>query len=212
MDTALMLLVVACVACSAEQGGAQGRPVQSERTIDTTGSPSAMPKSPALEDLSTNAGTAPDGIENSEKRACTTDQDCAPGFCDRDVCATPGKANYGRDECEPDLPPPTYPPPPPGMRWGPPSDASDCSSYLCIDGRCRSCKYDVECGEGLVCKTWPDFSGKSCGKLWPNEPHVVHQPPPMPPLLGVPDPTSQEQSVDSSSLPQPPPPRPKPSR
>lgn len=213
MDTTSLLLVVVCAACSADREGAPSHPGNAPRTIDL----SAMPAAPALEDPPAEAGSASTIKESPEKRACVRDDECAPDFCDRGVCATPGKALYGRDECEPDPPPsPPLPPPPPGMKWGPKAGfpESECGAYLCIDGRCRSCKYNAECGGDLVCKSWPDFPGRSCGKVWPDEPHVRKQPPPMPPILGAgsepTDPSGRQIPVPSS--PQPPPPPPKPSK
>jgi hypothetical protein len=219
MDAASWLLVVVCAACSVNREGAPNRPVQAPRIGSAAGSPSATPASPALHDPPSRAETATNHTESPEKRACVWDDECtAPDFCDRGVCATPGKALYGRDECEPDPPPPPKrPPPPPGMRWGAPSDASDCGSYRCIDGRCRSCKTDAECGEGLACKSWTDMPGKSCGRPGPELSHVPSSspqtPPPMPPILGAgvdetPDPSGRQKPVPSDFPGPPPPPKP----
>ena len=205
--------MVVCAACSGDREGAPSRTVRAPRTIEL----SATAASPEVEHSPGEEGNAPAVIETPEERLCKTDHDCAPDFCDRGVCATPGKALYGRDKCEPDPPPPTYPPPPPGMKWGAPSDASDCGSYICIDRRCRSCKYDVECGEGLACKSWRGFPGKACGRAGPEEPHIAKKPPPMPPMLGEgagdmhpPDPSGRQILQDPSQFQ--PPPRPNPSK
>lgn len=95
-------------------------------------------------------------------RPCTKDDECAPGFCDRTVCAMPGRGGFGRTPCEPDAPEPVLPPPPPGMRWGAPSEASDCASYHCIEKRCRSCLNDSECEAHFVCSPREGFPGRSC--------------------------------------------------
>jgi hypothetical protein len=219
MDIASWLLVVVCAACCADRGGAPSHSAQAPRTINL----SATPVSPEVFHPPGGAGTAPAVVEAPKKRSCTTDPECAPDFCDRGVCATPGKALYGREECEPDPPPPpTLPPPPPGMKWAPKAGfpADECSAYLCIDGRCRSCASDAECGEGLACKSESDFPGRRCGRPGPDERPAAKKPqpkpPPMPPMLGVgaehpPDPSGRQILIDPSQFPPPPPP-PKPSQ
>jgi hypothetical protein len=214
------LLVIVCAACSADQEGAPSHPVQSPGTISTAEGLSAMSASPALESPPAEAGTPPDSTGSPEKRACRTDQDCAPDFCDRGVCATPGKGLYGRDECEPDPPQPKGPEPPlpPNVKRAPKAGfpEPECGAYRCIDGRCRSCQSDAECGEGLACKSWEGFPGTACGRPGPEVHHVPQQPPPMPPMLGEgaehpPDPSGRQIPQNPSQF-QPPPPPPKPSK
>jgi hypothetical protein len=64
--------------------------------------------------------------KNVPERRCTKDDECGDGFCDRGRCAAiwTYSERYGQ-RCEDD------------GRCG--------SSYLCIDGRCRSCVSDEEC-------------------------------------------------------------------
>ena len=62
--------------------------------------------------------------KNVPNRACTFDNECGDGFCDRDHCAaiwTCGQRHGQR--CEKD------------MQCG----------VVCVDGRCRSCTLDAEC-------------------------------------------------------------------
>jgi hypothetical protein len=223
VDAVSLLLGVVCAACGAEQGGAQTDPIPLQRISETAEGPSGMSTASAPVNPASQRRAAGEVIVSPQKRSCTTDPECAPDFCDRGVCATPGKAFYGRDGCEPDPPPrPPLPPPPPGMRWGPKAGFSepDCGGYHCIDGRCRSCRSDAECGGGdLVCQSVPDFPGRSCGRVLPDEPPGVrHDPPPMPPMLGEgagdlhpPDPSGRQILQDQSQF-QPPPPPPKPSK
>jgi hypothetical protein len=63
--------------------------------------------------------------KNVPKRACTFDNECGDGFCDRDHCAaiwTCGERHGQR--CEKDM---------------------QCPGEVCVDGRCRSCASDAEC-------------------------------------------------------------------
>lgn len=63
---------------------------------------------------------------NVTNRSCMKDDQCGDGFCDRGRCAAiwTGRAYYGQ-RC--------------GLNHG-------CSiSYLCLEGRCRSCASDAEC-------------------------------------------------------------------
>jgi hypothetical protein len=62
--------------------------------------------------------------KNVPNRACTFDNECGDGFCDRDRCAAiwTCKQRHGQ-RCEKDL---------------------QCGA-ACVDGRCRSCASDAEC-------------------------------------------------------------------
>lgn len=64
--------------------------------------------------------------KNVPKRACTKDEQCGDGFCDRGQCAAIWTCyvEYGQ-RCEED------------QKCG--------AYYLCLDGRCRSCVADSEC-------------------------------------------------------------------
>lgn len=71
---------------------------------------------------------------------CADDTDCRSGFCDRGVCIERSDSpsnpfNYG-GSCS-SVPPSTTPKP------GQPDP--ECGQYLCVKGRCRSCKSDEEC-------------------------------------------------------------------
>lgn len=60
------------------------------------------------------------------KRACTKDEQCGDGFCDRGKCAAiwTGSMSFGQ-------------------RCG---EERDCGTvFLCMEGRCRSCVSDLEC-------------------------------------------------------------------
>jgi hypothetical protein len=89
---------------------------------------------------------------------CTEDAQCKTLFCDRTTCAKIGRvSNYGED-CMPGPPKP----PPEGVRI--PAEGT-CEGYLCVDGRCRSCKEDAECQDGsgeLKCIGYDSWSGKVC--------------------------------------------------
>lgn len=64
--------------------------------------------------------------KNVPKRACTKDEQCGDGFCDRGHCAAiwTCTVEYGQ-RCE---------------------DDQKCGvHYLCLEGRCRSCVTDAEC-------------------------------------------------------------------
>jgi hypothetical protein len=62
--------------------------------------------------------------KNVPERACTSDDECGDGFCDRDRCAAIWSwSTYGR-KCDANHP---------------------CNGRLCIAGRCRSCRHDAEC-------------------------------------------------------------------
>lgn len=64
--------------------------------------------------------------KNVPKRACTKDEECGDGFCDRKQCASIWTCHlsYGQ-RCE--------------------GDHGCSASYHCIEGRCRSCASDAEC-------------------------------------------------------------------
>lgn len=79
------------------------------------------------------AGTASESAQPAPKpvpkRSCTRDDQCGEhGFCDRGRCALIQSAPhfYGRP-CRT-------------------NDQRECSNLPCIDGRCRSCVSDLECG------------------------------------------------------------------
>lgn len=66
--------------------------------------------------------------KNVPERACTKDQECGDGFCDRGRCAAIWtSAGLHGQRC---------------------TSSARCVSYLCLDGRCRSCVSDAECIDG----------------------------------------------------------------
>lgn len=157
--------------CSAGQDA-----VQVEVNMSNTTSPnSKVPITPESSSSAPN-GMA-DGSGASAPKACSTDAECLPGFCDRDICAMLGRGNYGRANCTPEPPVAPTPPLPPGMLPGPPSASQYCGAYHCIEGRCRSCRTDDECTKGSICKPVEGFPGLRCGKVWPPEPKVPKSPP-----------------------------------
>jgi hypothetical protein len=86
---------------------------------------------------------------------CTSDGECASGFCDRNVCRAPSGI-LGRP-CEP------APRTKDGLR-----DAmlNVCGAYLCVEGRCRSCVSDGECRAELGsprCYESKGDPGRRCG-------------------------------------------------
>lgn len=138
---------------------------------------STIPKTGAEPPSSSVTGSSAQSQKN-----CTVDAECSSGFCDRDICAMPGRGNYGRTACKPE---PSYAPPPslpPGMLPGPPSASDYCGGYHCIEGRCRSCRKNEECSEGSVCKPVEGFPGLRCGKVWPSEPKAPASSAASPPL------------------------------
>lgn len=141
--------------CSADQGEAQP-PL---RQVETTTHPTAPSSTPL-------AASAPTPEASIAPKPCAGDGECAPGFCDRGVCAALGKANFGRacdDPPRPELPP-APPPPRPGEVWGRQDLGYMCHAYRCIDHRCRSCISDAECTPGqTICKTTEGFPGRRCG-------------------------------------------------
>lgn len=116
---------------------------------------------------------------------CSSDSECAGGFCDR----------TGRCENE-DLSKRFGVP----CQWSPnlPSGQMDgrlfteCAAYLCFDGRCRSCAADAECrilsGSSGQCRLYPGFAdGYRCGnyRQIPEALPPTFEPPTDPTLLGV---------------------------
>lgn len=141
--------------------------------------PSAMP--PAKQQMKDEVET-----KRFEGPPCSKDADCAPGFCDRGFCAQVVEAHKYGIECVPE--PPYVPPPPlpPGFKEGPPRDLNDCIAYRCMEGRCRSCQIDSECGAGSTCEHTEGFPGRTCGayamaRAISKEPRT---PPAMLPLVG----------------------------
>ena len=157
------------VGCSAGQDavsvGAEGPAIAS--TIPKTG---AEPPSSSVT-----------GSSAQSQKNCTVDAECSSGFCDRDICTVPGKGKYG-SPCVIRPPPPPPPPLPSGFLPGIPSAADDCYAYNCVEGRCRSCRTDDECGKGLVCRPEEGFPGLRCGKVWPSEPKAPASSAASPPL------------------------------
>jgi hypothetical protein len=103
-------------------------------------------------------------------RACREDRECGDGFCDRGRCAPIWEDRYGQ-RC---------------------TMTCQCSPYLCLEGRCRSCLRHAECLEphGMsVC--YKDLLFHSvpfanvCAALGMHEtrlpPEPVRPPPPTPP-------------------------------
>jgi len=98
--------------------------------------------------------------KNVPNRACTFDNECGDGFCDRDRCAaiwTCGERHGQR--CEKDM---------------------QCPGEVCVDGRCRSCVSDVECVNRLQksdaeCNPNRDSAGaRSCTTLVLSIPPTVN--------------------------------------
>jgi hypothetical protein len=96
-------------------------------------------------------------------KACSADAQCQMGLCDRGVCARiVAWRNYGAT-CIP------VPPDTPATET--PEDA-ECFGYICMDGRCRSCRSDAECKgskDRLTCTQFNDWPGKQCGKVIPGQ-------------------------------------------
>jgi hypothetical protein len=195
-------LLLACAACSADQGSAESpttkpRPTQSGSEVrpapTTPLAPPAPPAAPEPPALLAPTATEPAPTESANKRTCVTDGDCFPDFCDRGVCGElMARGNYGR-ECEPPPPPQPKkpePPLPPGVVRAPKADfgVDICSGYLCIDQRCRSCQSDAECDPGLsTCRHVDGWPGKRCGNysLTRPAPTNVQPPPPVFPQAPV---------------------------
>lgn len=92
------------------------------------------------------------------KRTCKKDEECGDGFCDRGKCAAilTCRARYGQ-RCE---------------------TPEQCESFVCLDGRCRSCASDKECElngtSANKCDPHPNWNGSlSC-----NHPGWILPPPP----------------------------------
>jgi hypothetical protein len=111
-------------------------------------------------------------------RACTKDEQCGDGFCDRGRCAPMStRSPYGR-RCEV-LP-----------------TIHQCGVYLCLDGRCRSCVSVAECVKEMndpdsLCdhfrsrEEFPEeLRGRSCGEHIPGPPPDPNLKPPK--LLSTP--------------------------
>jgi hypothetical protein len=104
--------------------------------------------------------------KNVPKRTCKDDGECGDGFCDRGQCAAIWTyfERYGQ-RCERD---------------------DQCAFRPCIDGRCRSCVSDTECGERvrsvLEGKCRPDIEISGARECRGVIPSVVPQGPPAPRL------------------------------
>lgn len=94
--------------------------------------------------------------KNVPKRACTKDEQCGDGFCDRGQCAAiwTCHTSYGQ-RCVSD-------------DW--------CSHYLCLEGRCRSCISTAECKDEpdnqdpqCVLDPWYVPSGRLCHGVAPSK-------------------------------------------
>jgi hypothetical protein len=108
---------------------------------------------------------------------CARDEDCPSGFCDRDQCAP--AADVGET-------------PPHGRTCVVSRDSTTgerlnrfivCGAYLCLDGRCRSCRADSECnargGSGdSVCQMIDGLPGLRCGSPLVGPPPDSTGPPP----------------------------------
>lgn len=101
---------------------------------------------------------APAEQDAASRAECQSDEECPGGFCDREgECGTlEDRTSRGRT-CKraPELPS--------GMVDG---KLNVCGAYLCIDGRCRSCRTDRECEleyGAPRCAASEDGSGRSCG-------------------------------------------------
>lgn len=183
------LLLLFGAACGAEHGSAETPSpiviVGKDRPAPPLPTPISSPDTPDSSPTSDDAST--ELAESVEERSCVTDGDCWPDFCDRGVCAMPGSRNYGR-ECKPTPPPRPAPPLPPGVVPGLPSAASTCGAYLCLDGRCRSCQSNAECGSApSTCAHLDGWLGRTCGdysKRPFSDPNA--KPPPSEPIPGVP--------------------------
>lgn len=102
--------------------------------------------------------------QHVKDRACSEDSECGDGFCDRGHCAPIWEEEYGQ-RC---------------------TMTCQCGSFLCIEGRCRSCLHHKECVEnGNTCAAYgltTTFS-LGCGLLGMHETHMPPEPvrPPPPP-------------------------------
>ena len=121
-------------------------PSPSARPVDSASTPRPSPTNSA-DPLPSNSSAEP-GFERSPqdqaiandhpsrpwsknvpKRACTQDEQCGDGFCDRGRCAAiwSGSMSFGQ-RCGGDI---------------------GCGGYLCLEDRCRSCVADDECKEKI---------------------------------------------------------------
>jgi hypothetical protein len=125
------------------------------------------------------ARTAPDGGRDANKSAvpaCTRDEDCPDGFCDTTgLCgvATP-RGQFGWQPCMAFKDMPTDIPLEIRVK------KLTCAAYRCIDGRCRSCRTDLDCFDvtgiddgitycapiGAEAPEFPD--GRRCGRRPPD--------------------------------------------
>ena len=186
------LLLLFSVACGAERGSAETPTptvtIDEARRAPPSPTPVSSPTVPDSSPAPEEASTEP--AESAEKRACDTDGDCFPDFCDRGVCAEVGKGKYGW-ECTLPLPPQPKrpePPLPPNVKRAPKAGfpESACGAYLCVDKRCRSCQSNAECGSApSTCESDDGFPGKRCG-IHSKEPFPKATPPPSEPIPGVP--------------------------
>lgn len=108
-------------------------------------------------------GSTSRALPETGPSGCSSDVDCSGGFCDRTGrCGTVDVNATGRFGTPCTLPPRN----PNGTANG---EQNTCGSYLCINGRCRSCLEDSECqieygapscGQILESNRWP---GNTCG-------------------------------------------------
>lgn len=203
------LLLLFGAACGAEHGSAETPSpiviVGKDRPAPPLPTPISSPDPPDSSPTSEDASTEP--AESAEKRSCVMDGDCWPDFCDRGICAAPGRGNYGR-ECTPPAPPRPDPPLPPGTVPGLPSAADRCAAYLCLDGRCRSCQSNADCESGSTCAHVDGWPGKRCGDHSKRPFPKAETPPPLhipgvPPLPFTQQPAPPFIKPQSSSNPAP---------
>jgi hypothetical protein len=138
----------------------------------------------------------PEAERLSAGKECFLDSDCRSGFCDRGRCGDVYSwGNYGR-ECVPGPSPPPEKPDPrspdyPRVEFHlTPFGRNLCTGYLCLNGRCQSCKEDAECqwegSAGPKCLEYFEWFGKWPGKrcgtpVEPRTPTIGHSPAPVPP-------------------------------
>ena len=204
MRRSASLLLLFGAACGAERGSADtpaptvtiGEARRAPPVPTPLSSPTVSDSSLTSEDASTEHASS------AEERPCDTDGDCWPDFCDRGICAAPGKGNYGR-ECKPTPPPGPDPPLPPGFVPGLPSAVSMCGAYHCLDGRCRSCQSNADCESARsTCAHVNGFPGKRCGDH-SKRPFPKATPPPPEPIPGVPPLSSTQQPAPPFLQPRP---------
>jgi hypothetical protein len=82
------------------------------------------------------AAAIPPDTRKAAGEACQDDAECRSEFCDRDVCAEPGDYNIFGRQCKP-----------PGPDARPVDKLPErlCGGYMCMNGRCQSCRSDGEC-------------------------------------------------------------------